>query len=106
MRLPFLNKRITPLIPITIGLGIMLLLLWFFVPPSRTIPLGFSAFRVLYIGMFLLFVFLFGVGTLLFKTRTNGLLFSLFFISLLALRYFDLKHPLFAVLLLALFIAI
>lgn len=79
----------------------------FLVPPSTRIPLPpLGDFSVLFIVFPLLFILFFGIGTLLFKTRLNGLLLSLFVISFLLLRMFDLHHPIFFVILAAFFIAV
>lgn len=104
MRFPFLNKRITPLIPITLCLFLTLLLIIFFVSPATQLNLGFFSLSVLYPVFFLVFLFCFGIGTLLFRNRFHGMLLSLFVICFLLLRLNDLKHPIFFVILAALFV--
>lgn len=106
MRFPFLNKRITPLLPITIILFILVLVIFFLVPPSTQIPLGFTSFSIRYVALTLVYLLFFGIGTLIFKTRLNGTLLALFVISFLVLRLNDLKHPIFFVILAALFITV
>ncbi len=106
MRLPFLNKRITPLIPITFVTFLLVLTMAFMVPPTTRIPHPFGSFSILSIVFPLLFILFFGIGTLVFRTRLNGFLLSMFIISALLLRMNDLKHPLFLVILAAFFIAL
>lgn len=104
MKLPFLNKRITPLIPLTLLLTILLILIIVFVSPHSLINLVLVEFSVLYPVFFLVFLVFFGIGTLLFKSRFHGMLLSLFVIFFLLLRVNDLKQPIFTVILIALFI--
>jgi hypothetical protein len=106
MRFPFINRRITPLLPITIFLFLLLTAILFFLPPGAQVPFAFISLSMLTLVFPLVFLLFFGIGTLLFRSRFNGLLLGLFVVSALLLRLNDLKHPLFLILLAAFFITL
>jgi hypothetical protein len=106
MKFPFIHKRITPLFPITFIVFFCLVLLVVFLPPTFTVSTPLFSFSILYILFLLVFLLFFGIGTLVFKSRSHGLLLSSFVIVFLILRLNDLKHPLFLALLIALFITL
>ena len=106
MRLPFINRRLSPLFPIGFIALFSLIGIIVFVPPSHRVAFLFFSLSILYFVLPLVFLLFFAVGTLLFKTRMHGLLLALFITSYLLLRLNDLNHPIFFILLAGFFIAL
>jgi hypothetical protein len=106
MKLPFLNRRITPLVPITLLFLLLLITTILIIPPTMQISVLFFSFSVLYLVFPLVFLLFFGIGTLIFKSRFHGLLLATTVLCFLLLRLNGLKHPLFTVLLIAIFIVL
>jgi hypothetical protein len=106
MRLPFLNRRISPLFPISFITLLLLLLLLIFVPPSAQVTLPFVALTAVVFFLLLVFLLCFAIGTLAFTSRFHGFLLASCVLAALLLRLSGLKHPLFIVLVIALFITL
>ena len=81
---------------------ICLLLLVIYIPPSVTYMLGSISVSVVLIFFLFLFLSLSSFFSLLFRTIHHGVLTSLFFVLSLAFLFFNLREPLFFILLAAL----
>jgi hypothetical protein len=102
------NSRTHSFLLVTLSIVSMFALgsLVYFVPPTFKLTLGTLQIPIIFLFFLLLFVFLFAIGSFLFKSKIHGILIALLAIVYLVFRLNNLTHPFFAVLLLALFLVL
>ena len=106
MRLPFLNRRISPLFPISLVTIVLLIVFVISVPPTWSLTIPFLSIPAIFFLLFLAFLLCFALGTLAFTSRFHGFLLASCVVGLLILRMNGFKHPMYVVLIVALFITL
>jgi hypothetical protein len=77
-----------------------------FFPPGWILDIGYWKLEILYVFFPLLFLFLFFIGTYLFKSKKHGFFIGLFVMLYLIMRLNSLTHPFFFILLAGLFLTL
>ena len=78
----------------------------FFIPPSYHIQIFSLQLPIVSLFLLSLFLFCFSLPTYLFKNRADGLLISIFAVSIFVFRLTNLTHPFFFILLVSLFLTL
>ncbi|MDO8620983.1 MAG: hypothetical protein Q7R31_01745 [Candidatus Levybacteria bacterium] len=74
--------------------------------PTANFPFSIFHFPFIYVFFLLIFLFIYSIFSYLFISTKQGLLFGLFATVYLFLRFIHLTHPLFLIILIALFISL
>ena len=116
MTIPFIKRRQVTVVPtnkrrlpyLIIGIFSLIVLTYVIlaVPPTQTLLLNQLNISVIYLTFFLLGLSVFGIISYIFKSTKHGILATLLLLAFFWLRLNKFLHPMFTILLFALFLTL